>query len=286
MKTIKYFLLPLFFTSLLVAHEPVHSSVSAYYENIDFKNSVQKYEGKLLGVGADIHSGDSAYKFAYEGAKTQTKQPPLKDDLTTQKLFLKYMHTFENDISVNLNYIDVLADNIAPTANGVAYGGGLGYDMNKNIYVNFTQFYTDYKEFNVYQSDLKIDYKTKMDSVGMKFTAMAKYIHMDDYTDNSFSENANEDYFTTAFKFHSHYQSYHFGTAAYFGKRVFAIMDDGFKIQHHAMEFDRTYAIGFGKSFSNLVLRLQYVYQRATELPAENKNVEVRNFRIITDYRF
>ncbi|HIP20415.1 MAG TPA: hypothetical protein EYG70_04760 [Sulfurimonas sp.] len=37
---------------------------------------------------------------------------------------------------------------------------------------------------------------------------------------------------------HSHYNTWHLGAATYFGKRVFAIMNDGFKLQHHAMEFD------------------------------------------------
>lgn len=28
-------------------------------------------------------------------------------------------------------------------------------------------------------------------------------------------------------------------------------MNDGFKVQHHAMEFDRTYNFGIGKSFKD-----------------------------------
>jgi hypothetical protein len=76
------------------------------------------------------------------------------------------------------------------------------------------------------------------------------------------------------------------GAGAYFEKRAFAIMNDGFKIQHHAMEFDRTYAVGVGKSFSNLVLRFQYIYQRATELPIKNKDVSIATSRFICNYKF
>ena len=280
----RYILLLL--STFLAAHEPIHSSVNTYYENINFKNSVQKTGGNLLGVGGDIHIENSAFKFAYEYANTQTKQPPLDDDLRTQKIFLKYCYSFENALSLNINYINVLEDNIAPTVHGEVYGAGLGYEVNKHIYVNFTQFYSDYKDFDVYQSDLKLDYKTKFDEVRVKFTAIAHAIKLSDYENNSFSKNADESYFTTGLKAHAHYKSYHLGAAAYFGKRIFAVMDDGFKVQHHAMEFDRTYALGVGKSFSDFTLRVQGIYQRATEIPMKNENVELINLRVIANYKF
>ncbi len=87
-------------------------------------------------------------------------------------------------------------------------------------------------------------------------------------------------------KLHTHYNDWHFGAAAFFGRRAFAVMNDGFKLQHHAMEFDRTYAVGVGKNIGNAVVRLQYIYQRATELPIQNANVEVRNIRLLLNYKF
>lgn len=103
---------------------------------------------------------------------------------------------------------------------------------------------------------------------------------------SDFTKNADSKYFTTAIQAHAHYKTYHLGATAYFGKRAFAIMQDGFKIQHHAMEFDRTYAIGAGKTIGNFVVRAQYIYQRATELPMQNENVKVSTFRLITNYKF
>lgn len=282
----RYFLLLISISSLLVAHEPIHSSLNTYFESIDFKNSTQKTGGNLVGVGGDVHIENSEFRFAYEYANTQTKQPPLKDDLTTQKVFLKYAYEFENALSVHLNYGNVLKDNIAPTKGGKLYGAGVGYDANKKIYLNFTQFYSDYKEFNVHQSDLKIDYKTKIEKLKLKFTLLAHAIKLDDHKSNSFSRNADESYFSTALKLHAHYESYHLGAAAYFGKRVFAVMNDGFKLQHHAMEFDRTYALGIGKTFADFTLRVQGIYQRATELPQNNENVKVVNLRLIANYGF
>lgn len=165
------------------------------------------------------------------------------------------------------------------------------YTFNKKFSTNFTQFYTDYEYFDVFQSDLTLDYKTHFNKIKVKFTSETKYITTHENDDSRekktvFMTNAKDKYLTSALKLHAHYAGYHLGLGAYFGKRAFAIMDNGFKIQHHAMEFDRTYAIGLGKNFYNFVLRAQYIYQRAEELPAQNKNVEVNNFRLIANYKF
>jgi hypothetical protein len=272
----------------LLAFEPVHSSVSSYFENKSFKNSVQKEDGYAYGFGADLHTNSSAFKLAYEIGKTDTKQPPLQEDLETKKIFFKYAYQFDKKFSLNINYLKVLKDNIAETNKGIALGGGGTYTFNKKLSVNFTEFYTDYEYFDVFQSDLRVDYKTRFEKLKVKFSSITKYISIHDEKDlnSPFIKNAQNRYLTSALKFHSHYKSYHLGGAVFFGKRVFAIMDDGFKIQHHAMEFDRTYAFGFGKNFSNLVLRTQYIYQRAEELPIKNKNVELHNIRVIANYKF
>jgi len=85
---------------------------------------------------------------------------------------------------------------------------------------------------------------------------------------------------------HAHYHDYHMGAGAFFGKRVFAVMNDGFKVQHHAMEFKETYMVGFGKHFGDVDLNLKYVYQKASEIPINNDNVKVQNIILQLEYRF
>jgi len=126
----------------------------------------------------------------------------------------------------------------------------------------------------------------KIDDIKVKLTSITKYINTDEENLNGFTKNTEDSYLTSGLKLHLHYDTYHFGSAVYVGKRVFAIMNDGFKIQHHAMEFDRTYAVGVGKNISDFVLRLQYIYSRATELPAKNENIEVSNIRFPLNYTF
>ena len=150
----------------------------------------------------------------------------------------------------------------------------------------FQDVFEEIYNFDVYQSDLTIGFRTKFDGVKLGISSITKYIDIDEDTRNSFTKNAANSYFTSGLKLHSHYKTYHFGVGAYFGKRAFAVMNDGFKIQHHAMEFDRTYAIGVGKSIGDFVVRTQYIYQRAEEMPVKNDNVKVQVFRFIANYKF
>ncbi len=272
--------------STYLGAQTIHSSIVSYVESKNFENSVQKEDGVVYGLGGDIHYDNSAYKFVYEYGDTNTKQPPLEEDLRTDKLYLKYAYDFKNNFEFNINYINILNDNIAITDGGQAYGAGVTYHIRKNINTNFTQYYTNYADFDVYQSDLTLNYKMMIKDIKVKLTSITKYINIDEENLNGFTKNADDSYLTSGFKLHLHYEGYHFGSAVYFGKRVFAIMDDGFKIQHHAMEFDRTYAVGIGKNISDFVLRFQYVYSRAEELPMENENVEVSNVRVLLNYKF
>ncbi len=273
-------------SATLFAHS-TQTEINTYIESLNFKNSVQKSDGKVVGVGSNIKIEKSLYQFTYEHAKTNTKQPPLNKDLKIDKLALKYSYEINNNWKVNLNYLNILSDNIAETSHGKAYGGGITYNFTQESSLNLTQFFIDYKHFNIHQTDIKFDQKIKINELKAKISIISKNIHLSDRDNQGFSVKAKEDYSIIGLKVHSHLKSYHLGFGAYYGKRAFAIMQDGFKIQHHAMEFDRTYAAGFGKTFNKLTLRLQYTYQRAIEIPLQNgKNVDVANTRVLVNYKF
>jgi hypothetical protein len=278
------YLLFLIIATHLVA-QTIHSSFSTYYEDKTFKNSKQKEDSSLYGVGADIHHNNSKYRVNYEHSDTKTKRPALKEDLKIDKLFLRYAYAFNKEFEINTNYIKIINDNLAITDKGQAFGLGLTYTLNKAFCTNFTQYYTHYDDFDTYQSDLNLEYKTKINGVKVKVNSITKYINIDEKNLNSFTKNAKNDYLTTGLKLHLHYDGYHFGSALYVGDRLFAIMNDGQKIQHHAMEFNRTYAVGIGKNISDFVIRLQYIYQKATEIPSHNENVEVSNIRFLLNYK-
>ena len=281
----KYIIMPLLVATFLQAHG-LKSSITTTYETLDFKNSIQKNDGVRYSLGGVITKDNSTYKLTFERTITDTKKPPLKENLLVSKLYAKYAYKFTNGIKINLNHLNILSDNLVPTNHAKTYGIGLGYSFDKNTFINITQYYTDFREFKSYQSDLKLEHQIFFDKMMLKVTTIAKYIKLDDYKNNFFSKNADSDYLTAGIKLHSHYKDYHFGTGIYLGKRAFAIMKDGFALQHHAMEFNKTYMVGIGKNISNSIISIKYMYAIATELPMQNKDVKVQNLILSLKYNF
>ena len=205
----------------------------------------------------------------------------MKENLKVDKYYLKYGYALDKKKSFEVSYASINDNLTDETDGGNIYGIGYKYKT-----FSFTQYLSDYKNFNVYQTDLKYVYKKYFDELETKVEFIGKYIYLQDRDSNAFSENAKESYLTAGLKLHGHYRSYHFGAGAFFGERVFAVMQDGFKVQHHAMEFNETYMIGLGKVFDSFDMHLKYVYQNATELPSSNENVEVQNIILKLGYKF
>ncbi len=282
----KRILLLLFIVNTLFANSN-DKKITGYYESYNFKNSTIKDKGYALGVIGSFKYKNSFYKLGYEYEYTQNTPAfhAKNGDFNIHKLYSKYAYNFNESWSFNANYINVLDDNIAPTSNGAIYGAGLGYNFNKQFSFNFTQFLSDYSDFDVYQSDIKFVYKTKISDVKMKFQSITKIINLKDYESNGYSKNADSSYLTSGVKAGVVYNSYTLGAGAYFGERAFAVMDDGFKVQHHALSFDKTYAAVLAKSFDNLNIKMQYIYLGAKELPSQT-DITVDIVRLVGSYKF
>ncbi len=277
-KKIKY----LFVVSLLFTLSYAEgTTVKMSYENLSFDNSKTKDQGRVYGVALNHKTEGALYQIAYEKTNTDTFQPPMPKDLHVNKYYLKYTHMLEKKQAFSVSYATIDDNLMKETDGGHIYGLGYKYGA-----FALTQYLSDYKHFNVYQTDLKYKFKKEFGEIHASATLLGKYIHLQDRESNGFSKNAKEDYFTPGVKLHAHYDDYHMAAGAFFGKRVFAVMYDGFKVQHHAMEFNETYMFGFGKHFGDADLNLKYVYQRATELPIENHNVKVQNIGVVLRYRF
>ncbi len=114
---------------------------------------------------------------------------------------------------------------------------------------------------------------------------MLKYIHLTHKKSNSFSRHAKTDYLTPGFKLHFQQKDIFWETGAFFGKRAFAVIHNGFAVQHHAMEFKESYMIAVGKEWKRWRLYLNYHYLKADELPRLNRNVTVQNVVLGLRYR-
>jgi len=257
-------------TSLQLTHETFH-----------FENSKKKDKGVREGVDVAFQSQQNHYQLHYEHTHTDTFQPPLSKDLKVNKYYAKYSRDLAGNQALSLSYATIDDNLMKETDGGKIYGFGYRYNTLK-----LSQYLSDYPHFNVYQSEAAYTFKRDYPSLNTSLTLVQKYIHLQNKESNNFSKNAKTNYFTTGIKLHTHYQSYHFGAGAFFGKRIFAVMNNGFKVQHHAMEFNKTYMCSIGKHFKWGGVHLKYVHQEATEVPINNKGVTVENLIVQVGYRF
>ena len=261
----------------LFAHDTI---VDTSVQFLNFSHSIQKKEGKKYTLHLRHNRGSEHYHIAYEKSDTDTFQPPLPHDLEVDKLYLHYAHSFSSGQSLHMHYA-VIEDNLAKeTDGGKIYGVGYRYR-----HFHFTQYLSDYRHFDVYQSDLLYKIYRKFSRGDLRMVFVAKYIHLVDKKSNNFSKNAKSDYFTPGINLHLQKSGFFGEVGAYFGKRVFAVMQNGFAVQHHAMEFTKSYMVGIGKVFKRYTIQLQYNYLKANELPLNNENVTVGNLTLRFVYR-
>lgn len=273
-------------SSLSAKEEEQHShsgssNLKINYETLDFSNSKKKENGRRYGVEVDHENAQHHYQLYVEKTDTHTTKRVAKD-LEVKKYTLKYQYKISPKKRLSLSYANIDDNLMKETDNGHIYG--LGYSQNS---FELTQYFSDYSRFDVYQTDLKFSLKNKFKSFGLKTTLIGKYIHLKDKNSNDFSKKAKSNYFTTGVKLHTHVNGYHLGAGVYVGKRVFAVMKEGFKVQHHSMEFKESYMLGVGHSLSdNTVVHLRYGYHKAKELPVDNDNVKVENITFNLVYAF
>jgi len=283
MKKLNTILLATLLCATLSAKEEEHhehegsNNIKINYETLDFSNSKKKEDGQRYGVEIDHEEEHHHLQFYYEKTKTNTTNI-VPDDLDVKKYTLKYQYKFSPKERVSLSYAQIDDNIMKETNGGQIYGIGYSKDG-----LGITQYLSDYPHFDVYQSDLKYSFKKS----GIKTTLLGKYIHLKDKNSNNFSRKAKTDYFTGGVKFHTHLNGFHLGAGAFLGTRMFAVMKEGFKVQHHAMEFKESYMIGIGRELGeNMETHLRYGYHKAKEVPMDNDNVKVNNLSLDFVYRF
>lgn len=254
-------------------------------EYLDFSNSEQKKNGKRYIIGASGKENNHLFGVQYESTQTDTKQPPLPEDLEVDKYAFQYTYLWDNSLLIHGRYLHI-KDNLAPTDEGDIFGIGVDYELNQRYKYGLRTYVSDYPDFNVYQTDLTAMTRFKYNDLSIKIQGILKGIWLDNKNVTGFTKNAQNNYLTPGVKGHFSYQDYVGGIGLFFGKRVFSVMDDGKRVQHHAMEFDRTLMLGIGKNFNNTTVMLKYNYMRATELPYENSNVTVNNTMLFLQYNF
>jgi len=255
--------------------------VHVEYQHFDFDHSLQKKNGERYVIHVGYQKEHSKFEAAYSKTGTRTFQPPLPDDLDVNKYYFKYTYSIDTKQAFGFSYATISDNLVKETDGGNIYGITYRYAN-----IRLGQYISDYDHFNVYQTDLGYTWKYQSDVLKLKTTLLGKYIHLQDRESNSFSAKAKADYFTPGVMFGAKYGKWHAGAGVYLGKRIFAVMHDGFGVQHHAMEFDRTCMAAVGRKTGDLDITVKYQYMRATEVPLENKDVRMDNVILSVGYRF
>jgi len=273
-----------FISTATLAESQGTNSIKAQYEIRDFKNSKQKIEGINKAVDLEFSLNAHLFKAAYERTDTETK-PHIPKDLEVKKVFARYGYRLDQQWKVYGGYI-AIDDNLVSTDGGKIYSLGIQYAPTKPLSFDLTGYYGDYDIMKTWQVDAKVVYRHTFGKIKSQSAIIVKQINIDECQPGAICSNARNSYFTPGFKQCVSYQGYYTKVGAFLGKRVFAVMHDGFRVQHHAMEFDKTIMAAVGKKFGAFDLMFTYVYLEAEELPMKNSGVEVRNSVISLGYRF
>lgn len=270
-------------TSILTANSNVYVNAGKK----EYKNSKTKIDGTTYTVGTTHNYENSTIQLNFSQDSVERKNPVTKqaiDTLHVKKYNANYKYNFNEQLSLKTSYIKIL-DNLAPTDQGKIYGVGGIYNINKGLGVALDYYKSDYEKFDVNQYDLSVFKGFRIGETKLKATVIAKAIDIDGdkYGNYTFQD---KNYFTTGVKLGMNYQGYVAGIGAFFGKRMFTVMDGGNKVQHHAMEQDKTYMLSFGKKFKNFDIIAKYSYQNGKELPENQDDVDTKVTSLMLKYKF
>ena len=264
-----------------------NTEITAGIGKKDYNNSKTKIDGKTYFFDVSQKLSDSLITLGYSKDDVNRAHPVNRtpiESLKVKKYNLKYDYALSQELNLKASYIKII-DNLAPTDQGKIYGVGVKYKLPKGFGTAFDYYRSDYEQFNVNQYDITLSKGFSIDQVKIKASLIAKAIKIDgDYYGTYQFQDKN--YFTTGINLGMNYQGYFASAGAFFGERMFTVMKEGQKVQHHAMEQDKAYMFSMGKKFKNFDIIANYTYQNGDELPENRKDVDQKVTSLILKYRF
>lgn len=278
----KIILTTAFLTSCLIAN----SEISTNYTYKDYINSKTKTKGKTFDYSFLHNFENSQITINFEDSLTKRENEITKAKLTSlevEKLSFKYLYNLNEKYSVKTSFLNI-EDNLAPTDDGKTYGLGV---INRNNFfdIKIDTYLSDYEDFNVNQYDLIFVKKFKFNDINFMGQTGIKYIDINGskYSNYTLKDN----YYTSYFlNLNANYNGFIFGLGFMNGDRLFAVQEDGLKVEHHALEQNKTYMVSLGKKFKNIDLISRYIYSNSNELPENRNDVKSKFFSLGLNYKF
>ena len=274
-------------TALLSSYLLANSEISTYYTYKDYDNSKTKTEGKTLDYRFLHNFQNSELTINYEDSLTKRENELTKIKMTSleiEKLSMKYLYHISNDLSIKTSFINI-EDNLAPTDNGKVYGFGFNKNIDSSNQIKLDTYLSDYEDFNVNQYDFTFIKKFRFENINFQAQTGIKYIDIngEKYQNYILEDNYYMSYFLNL---NANYNGFILGLGVINGDRLFSVQEDGLKVEHHALEQNKTYLISLGKKFQNIDVITKYIYSNSKELPENRDDVSSKFFAFGLNYKF
>lgn len=274
-------------TALLSSYLLANSEISTYYTYKDYDNSKTKTEGKTLDYRFLHNFQNSELTINYEDSLTKRENELTKIKMTSleiEKLSMKYLYHISNDLSIKTSFINI-EDNLAPTDNGKVYGFGFNKNIDSSNQIKLDTYLSDYEDFNVNQYDFTFIKKFRFENINFQAQTGIKYIDIngEKYQNYILEDNYYMSYFLNL---NANYNGFILGLGVINGDRLFSVQEDGLKVEHHALEQNKTYLISLGKKFQNIDVITKYIYSNLKELPENRDDVSSNFFTLGLNYKF
>lgn len=274
-------------TALLSSYLLANSEISTYYTYKDYDNSKTKTEGKTLDYRFLHNFQNSELTINYEDSLTKRENELTKIKMTSleiEKLSMKYLYHISNDLSIKTSFINI-EDNLAPTDNGKVYGFGFNKNIDNSNQIKLDTYLSDYEDFNVNQYDFTFIKKFRFENINFQAQTGIKYIDIngEKYQNYILEDNYYMSYFLNL---NANYNGFILGLGVINGDRLFSVQEDGLKVEHHALEQNKTYLISLGKKFQNIDVITKYIYSNSKELPENRDDVSSKFFTFGLNYKF
>lgn len=274
-------------TALLSSYLLANSEISTYYTYKDYDNSKTKTEGKTLDYRFLHNFQNSELTINYEDSLTKRENELTKIKMTSleiEKLSMKYLYHISNDLSIKTSFINI-EDNLAPTDNGKVYGFGFNKNIDSSNQIKLDTYLSDYEDFNVNQYDFTFIKKFRFENINFQAQTGIKYI---DINGEKYQKYILEDnyYMSYFLNLNANYNGFILGLGVINGDRLFSVQEDGLKVEHHALEQNKTYLISLGKKFQNIDVITKYIYSNSKELPENRDDVSSKFFTFGLNYKF
>lgn len=273
--------------ALLSSYLLANSEISTYYTYKDYDNSKTKTEGKTLDYRFLHNFQNSELTINYEDSLTKRENELTKIKMTSleiEKLSMKYLYHISNDLSIKTSFINI-EDNLAPTDNGKVYGFGFNKNIDSSNQIKLDTYLSDYEDFNVNQYDFTFIKKFRFENINFQAQTGIKYIDIngEKYQNYILEDNYYMSYFLNL---NANYNGFILGLGVINGDRLFSVQEDGLKVEHHALEQNKTYLVSLGKKFQNIDVITKYIYSNSKELPENRDDVSSKFFTFGLNYKF